>query len=221
MPKTPQTLEDRKLEAEIRKLHAEADRAEFQASTEYLALSKTQAQGPEHSDFLLYDFISNKSVWNAVSGLAVWGRRFPDENLRLVIDSPGGSVIDGLHLYDAIQALRLTHHVTTVGMGMAASMAGILLQAGDVREMSANAFLLIHEVSAGTAGTVTQMRDEAAFLEGLNARGMDLLTARSTLTTEEVLDKIARKDWWLSAEEALEFGFIDQINYGPDFPAAE
>ncbi len=152
-----------------------------------------------------------------MSALNVWGRRFPGEPLRIVIDSPGGSVIDGLHLYDAIQELRATHHVTTVGMGMAASMAGILLQAGDVREMSANAYLLIHEVSSGASGTVTAMRDETQFLEALNSRGMDLLTARSTMTTEEVLDKIARKDWWLDADAALEYGFIDTINYGPAF----
>lgn len=211
------SLEDKKLEAEIRKLHAEADRAEFQAQIDCIEVSRKLATGAENHDFLLYDYISNKSVWNAVSGLEQWSRRFPGEPLRLVIDSPGGSVIDGLHLYDCIQGLRETHHVTTVGMGMAASMGGILLQAGDVREMSANAYLLIHEVQASAGGTVTEMRDEAKFLEALNARGMELLAARATISSEEILDRIARKDWWLSADEALEYGFIDVINYGPAF----
>lgn len=197
--------------AEVRKLNAEAELAELRAEGERIQLSRLETMGPESDTYLLYDVVNDGSVYDALGGLAQWSRRFPAQGLNIVIDSPGGSILDGLHLYDAIQHMRNEHYITTIGMGMAASMGGVLLQAGDLRVMSRNAFLLIHEASAGAAGKVSEIKDRAAFVARLQDKVAAILAERSTMSVEEIIERMDRRDWWMDAEEALELGFIDEI----------
>jgi len=74
-------------------------------------------------------------------------------------------------------------------------MAGILVQAGDKRYVGASSHLLIHEASYGNRGKISEMRDEAGFVDSLNNRAYEILAERSTLTKEEIKEKADRKNW--------------------------
>lgn len=147
-------------------------------------------------------------------------REFPGEPVTVLLNSPGGGVFAGLSMFDTILALRQAgHEVTTISYGYAASMGGILLQAGDVRMMSPNSYLMIHEVASGVRGTVSDVEDQSKFMKKLQNKALDILAERSNLSRETIKRKSARTDWWMDAEEALEAGFIDAIAT-PDVAAA-
>jgi ATP-dependent Clp protease protease subunit len=97
---------------------------------------------------------------------------------------------------------------------MAASMGGILLQAGSHRVLAPNAYMLIHEVSSLAWGGASELEDEVAFVKRLQDRILDILAERSTMTRQQIARKWKRKDWWLDAPEALRLGFVDEIRGG-------
>jgi ATP-dependent Clp protease protease subunit len=131
----------------------------------------------------------------------------------LIINSPGGSVIDGLALYDTLRFVseESGREVTTVALGYAASMGGVLLQAGDVRLITPSSSVLIHEISSGSRGSTGRIKDHMEHVEMLTDRIVKILASRSTLTEDELREKWDRKDWWLTAEDVVRFGFADRI----------
>jgi len=205
-------LELELLEAEIRKFTAEAEVAECNSVLKAREVEQTLAQAGEHGEVLFMAEVTDTTIYTLMKQLENLSNRFPERAIKLIIDSPGGGILDGLHLYDFLQALRAKgHHITTHSRGMAASMGGVLLQAGDWRTMSPNAFLLIHEASAGTAGSLPQMKDSTAFVERLQAKTTEILAQCSTMSVEDIEKRMDRRDWWMDADEALKLGFIDQI----------
>ena len=163
----------------------------------------------------LYNFshsVNGASAQTCIGMVGQWFREDPSKPITIIFNSPGGSVIDGLAVYDFITELRNQGAtIETVTLGMAASMAGVLLQAGDNRVMGRNSVLLIHEVSSGAIGNISQLEDEVAFSKKLQDKLLDILADRSTLTKSQIKRRWKRKDWWLDAEEALELGFCDEI----------
>ncbi len=118
----------------------------------------------------------------------------------------------GFRLFDFIQDLRRRgHHVTTVAMGMAASMGSILLQAGDKRVVTQNSFVMIHEISTGAQGKVGDIEDTMELVQKMSERANIILANRSKLTPLQVKNMQKRKDVWLSAEDCLKNGFVDEI----------
>ena len=116
-------------------------------------------------------------------------------------------------IFDHIQDLRANgHHVTVKVRGMAASMGGILLQAGDMRCVGPEALVLIHAVSSGAIGEVNQMEDRVAFTKLLWEKLSKILAKRSSMTAEQIREKAYKFDWWLEAEEAVKLGFADAIS---------
>lgn len=204
-------LEDLKLEAEIRKLEAEAAVAEAELVLRNLKADREGTSAPEGDNMMFYDEVGDVTVFNTIAALKQWSVRFPGRPLTLVINSGGGSITDGLHLYDYLQIFKQGHHLTTVGMGMAASMAGVLLQAGHERAMSPNAFLLIHEGSMLTGGSQSALEDSVKFLEALTSKTLAILAERSTLSLTQIKTRYKRRDWWMTSDEALKCGFIDRI----------
>lgn len=196
----------------LRQQTAATERAELELSNLKRESAKANADAQEALTYTFYDGVSAESIKPALAELGRWTRRFPGKPIKLIVNSPGGSVIAGLALFDYIQELRANgHHVTVVALGMAASMGGILLQAGDKRVIGKHAMLLIHEVSSGTSGKVSEMGDSLEFSNKLWDKLSKILAERSKLSPAQVKRKSYKKDWWLDAEEAVELGFADEI----------
>lgn len=201
------------LEAETRRHHAEAQRAELETAR----LKREENYYNSTSGLArIYPFIGavrTESVKDCMDVLGRWSRRDPGQPMTIVFNSPGGSVIDGLALYDFLEELKDVngHHITTMARGMAASMGGILLQSGTTRVIGKNAFVLIHEVSSIGVGKTSEMEDELKFVKRLQERLLDILAERSTMNNRQIKQKWQRKDWWLSSKECIELGFADEI----------
>src|SRR6266487_2742485 len=96
-----------------------------------------QGQAEAQGDFFLVGPVMESSVHSLMDDMDTWSRLHPGLPMTLTINSQGGVVIDGFALYDFLQALkRKGHHLTTIGLGLQASMGGVLLQAGDERVMT-------------------------------------------------------------------------------------
>lgn len=180
-----------------------------------------------NSEHRVYDFVSSVdggSTEAAMGTLSRWAR-LSKEPITIRFSSPGGGVIAGFALYDYIvDGLRGQQkiHVTTIGMGYAASMGAVLLQAGDVRMMGSQASLLIHEISSAMIGKLSELEDEVVFSKKLNERIVDIFAARAKtskamkpMSRSQIKVHSKRKDFWVSADEALKWGFIDATGYEP------
>lgn len=204
--------------ARLRSALAQAESVELdlakkrRESERELALAEEQ----ENLRYVIWDGVTAESMKACFTDLARWSRRYPGRDLTVVLNSPGGLVTQGLALYDFLCKLRADGHKLTVEvLGQAASMGGILLQAGDKRVIGASARVLIHEVSAGTSGNVQKMDDDVELFKANWGKLSEILAYRSRLTARQVRQRAYRKDWWLSAQEALELGFVDEILPAP------
>jgi ATP-dependent Clp protease, proteolytic subunit ClpP len=134
----------------------------------------------------------------------------PDKDIQLYINSPGGSVYDGLAIYDTMQ--YIAPDVQTIGIGLQASMGAFLLSSGakGKRFVLPNARVMIHQPSSGTRGKVTDqeisLRESIALKERLATIMAD--------NTGQKLDKIKadmERDYWLSAADAVAYGLADEV----------
>ena len=211
--------ETRRELADARKLEAEALTAEAAAEVARLNaddLARIHAEEAALDDRVgVYKFnesVSGASVTKCISTLSRWSRIRPGCDMEIVFNSPGGSVIDGFALYDFLTELKTRgHKITTVCRGMAASMAGILLQAGDHRVMGAESVLLVHEISFGAGGKIGEVEDEVAFAKMLTQRVLRIFERRTNLTARQIDARWKRKDWWLDSDLALKLGFVDEV----------
>lgn len=182
------------------------------------------AQNHHHHEFYFNDGVDETSVAECVGQLTIWHRLDDDCDMTIKIDSPGGSVLDGMHLFDEISAYSLrrwdtrglpkgSHKTTMIARGMAASMAGILLQSADHRVIGPEAYILIHEISSFAGGKLGVIKDEVKFLEKMSDRVADIFVRRSDGKINKATFKRRwdGKEWWLSSEEALALGFVDEI----------
>lgn len=198
--------------ADLRYRQAIAEGAELDVKAKQRANANAEASEWENRTYLFFSGTSGDPIKKAIEDLSVMSRRFPGEPLTIVLNSPGGSVTQGLALYDHIRALSAKgHHITVVVRGMAASMGGILLQAGDERVVGPEAEVLIHAVSAATEGPLYTMEDSVDYFKRLWFKLSKILARRSTLTDVQIRRRAARKDWWFDAQTAVDLGFADRI----------
>ncbi|NEE50947.1 ATP-dependent Clp protease proteolytic subunit, partial [Streptomyces sp. SID8455] len=134
----------------------------------------------------------------------------PDKDIYLYINSPGGSVTAGMAVYDTMQ--YIPNDVVTIGMGMAASMGQFLLTGGAAGKRFAlpNTDILMHQGSAGIGGTASDIKIQAAYLLRTKTR-MAEITARHSGQTVETIIRDGDRDRWYTAEEAKDYGLIDEI----------
>lgn len=134
----------------------------------------------------------------------------PDKDIQFYINSPGGSVTAGMAIYDTMQYIKCD--VSTICVGMAASMGAFLLSAGTKGKRMAlpNAEIMIHQPSAGTQGQITDMAIHMKRLQTIKERMNRILSENTGKPLDEVVAACER-DNFMSAEEALAFGLIDQI----------
>ena len=131
-------------------------------------------------------------------------------DIQLFINSPGGSVYAGLAIYDVMQ--YVPNDVSTYAMGMAASMGQFLLTAGAAGKRYAlpHATILMHQPSGGIGGTASDIRIQAEQMLYVKKTLFDR-TAFHTGQSVEQIEKDADRDRWYTAEEAKEYGFVDQV----------
>lgn len=136
----------------------------------------------------------------------------PDKDIQFYINSPGGSVTAGMAIYDTMQYIKCD--VSTICIGMAASMGAFLLSAGTKGKRIAlpNAEIMIHQPSAGTQGQITDMAIHMRRLEIIKKR-MNAILAENTGKPVEVVTADCERDNFMTAEEAMEYGLIDKVIY--------
>ena len=173
---------------------------------------KDKAQDDENFLYRFNGEVSGSTVRGCIQKLTEWHRISPKCDIEIIFSSPGGSIIDGFELFDHIQQLRNEgHHITTGTLGYAASMAGILLQAGDTRWLGQQAWLMIHRAAFGAYGKTFEIEDEVKFIKRIEERILDIFTSRSKLTTNKIKRNWDRKDWWISADESIDLGLVDEV----------
>lgn len=212
-------LEKQKQLLEIEKLQAELKLIEIRRKTTALKLRQEQreekdwqAGAYQHRIYNFFGQVDKKSAADCLETMAYWSRLDPRCSMTIVFNSPGGSVIDGLALFDELLVLRENgHHLTTVARGMAASMGAVLLQAGDERVIGKNAHMLIHQISYGAMGSFGEIEDEVAFAKQLQGRLLDILAERSSFSKTQIKNRWERRDWWLGSDEVLKGGFADRV----------
>jgi len=204
--------ETSKINAETRKAEADALKAEIDARAAYRKRERDKATDEENHLYRFSGEVSRSTVSGCMKKLTEWSRLDPKCDIEIIFSSPGGSIIDGFELFDFIQNLRSQgHHITTGTLGMAASMAGILLQAGDTRWVGGQAWVMIHRAAFGAFGKTYEVEDEVEFVKRIEERILDIFTTRSKLTKQKIKRNWDRKDWWISADEALELHLVDEI----------
>ena len=134
----------------------------------------------------------------------------PKKDITFYINSQGGSIYDGMAIYDTMRFVKCD--VQTVGVGMQASMGAILLSSGTKgkRLLLPHSKVMIHQPTSGTKGRITDM--EIDLKEGLKAK--KLLNEILAKNTGKKLSKIeidVERDYWMSAEEAVEYGLADKV----------
>ena len=134
----------------------------------------------------------------------------PDKDIQFYINSPGGSVTDGMAIYDTMQYVKCD--VSTICIGMAASMGAFLLSSGAKGKRFAlpNAEIMIHQPSAGTQGQITDMAIHLKRLEIIKKR-MNHILSENTGKPIEVVTADCERDNFMSADEAVSYGLIDKV----------
>jgi ATP-dependent Clp protease protease subunit len=199
------TLEERKKRAEERKQRADAEALR-------LDLRDLEFSSENTFTYRFFSAVDEETVSAAQAAIRRFARRGAKE-ITLYINSVGGSIVDGLALYDLIQQVKASGiKVNTVGLGFCASMGGALLQAGNERIMGAESWLLIHRASNWIFGTTSEIAQRAERLNRMQHEVFTILAERSQFAdAKAVIEQCHDHDWLLTAQEALELGFIDRI----------
>lgn len=132
------------------------------------------------------------------------------KDIKLYINSPGGSVYDGLAIYDTMQYVKAD--VMTIGIGLQASMGAFLLSSGAKGKRFAlpNSRIMIHQPSSGTQGKVSDQ--EITLKESITLKKrLNEILAKNTGQRLSKIEKDVDRDFWMSATEATEYGIIDEV----------
>ena len=134
----------------------------------------------------------------------------PDKDINLYINSPGGSVTAGMAIYDTMQYIKCD--VSTICIGMAASMGAFLLSGGTKGKRLAlpNAEIMIHQPSGGAQGQATEIEIAAEHILRTKKK-LNTILSENTGQPYETIVKDTERDNWLTAQEALEYGLIDKV----------
>ena len=159
---------------------------------------------------MLCEEVNDTTASLVVAQLLYLEAQDPDKDISLYINSPGGSVTAGMAIYDTMNYIKCD--VSTICIGMAASMGAFLLSSGAKGKRYAlpNAEIMIHLPSAGTQGQITDMAIHLKRLETIKKR-MNKILSENTGKPIEVVTADCERDNFMTAEEALEYGLIDKV----------
>lgn len=133
------------------------------------------------------------------------------KDITMYINSAGGSVVSGLAIYDVMNMIK--SDVSTIGIGKCASMASILLINGakGKRYILPNAEVMIHEVSTGTFGKVTEMQMKLDHSKSLNNKLWKIISDKTNRSFQQIKKDATNKDAWMNSKLALKYNFVDKI----------
>jgi ATP-dependent protease ClpP protease subunit len=163
--------------------------------------------------------VGSESVATCVGHLTRWSRMNPGAPMTVIFNSPGGTVHDGMELFDTVLELRERgHDMTGIGRGYVASMASILIQAFTKRVMGPGCYMLIHQPSGGAIGSLGDIEDTKAWFDMMAERILDIYAERCAgsgaekpYTRQQLKRGWDRHDWWISSDTCLKGGLVDEI----------
>ena len=160
---------------------------------------------------ILGEEVTDQSANAIVAQMLYLESQDPDKDIMLYINSPGGSVTAGMAIHDTMQYIK--PDVSTICMGLAASMGAFLLASGAHGKRLAlpNAEIMIHQPSAGTQGQVTDMALHVERLKYIKARMTELMAKHCNRQDIAAVAEAMERDNFMTAEQALNFGLIDHI----------
>ena len=159
---------------------------------------------------MLCDEVNDTTASLVVAQLLYLEGQDSEKDISLYINSPGGSVTAGLAIYDTIKYIKCD--VSTICMGMAASMGAFLLSAGTKGKRLAlpNSTIMIHQPSGGAQGQATDMRIHTEWILDVKKK-LNPMLAEATGQPLEVIERDTERDNFMTAQQALEYGLIDKI----------
>ena len=159
---------------------------------------------------MLCDEVNDTTASLVVAQLLYLEAQDPDKDISLYINSPGGSVTAGMAIYDTMQYIKCD--VSTICMGMAASMGAFLLAAGAKGKRYAlpNAEIMIHQPSGGAQGQATDIQIQAERILQ-KKKSLNTILAERTGQPYEVICKDTERDNFMTAQQAMEYGLIDKV----------
>lgn len=159
---------------------------------------------------MLSEEVNDQTASLIVAQLLYLEAQDPDKDIQFYINSPGGSITSGMAIYDTMQYIKAD--VSTICIGMAASMGAFLLSAGAKGKRLAlpNAEVMIHQPSGGSRGQATDIQIQAERILKMK-KNLNEILAQNTGKTVAEIEKDCERDYFLSANEALEYGLIDKV----------
>ncbi|MFU0468951.1 ATP-dependent Clp protease proteolytic subunit [Gardnerella vaginalis] len=180
-----------------------------------------QGEAPSQTDSIFNRLLKDRIIWlgsevkdenaNVICAqMLMLAAEDPKKDIWLYINSPGGSITAGMAIYDTMQLIE--PDVATIAVGMAASMGQFLLSSGTPgkRFITSHARVLMHQPSGGVGGTATDVRINAELIMDMK-KTLSELTAQQTGHTVEEIYRDNEYDHWFTAQQALEYGFVDKI----------
>jgi len=159
----------------------------------------------EPTEIFLYDEIG---FWGVTAEAFAKDLKAIKNAVTIRINSPGGSVFDGVAMYKAISDFK--NPTTTIIDGLAASAASYVALAGDTVQMSEGAFMMIHDPYSMVVGTSGDMRKEADLLDKIRDEIAGFYVRKSEKSIDEIVAMMA-EETWLNGEDAVEFGLVDEV----------
>lgn len=159
---------------------------------------------------LLGSAIDDNIANSIVAQLLFLAAEDPDKDISLYINSPGGSITSGMAIYDTMNFIK--PNVSTICIGMAASMGAFLLQAGEKGKRFAlpNAEIMIHQPLGGTQGQASDIKIHAERIIKMREK-LNQIMADNTGQPLEVIERDTERDYFMSADQAKDYGLIDKV----------
>ena len=161
---------------------------------------------------MLSEEVNDATASLVVAQLLYLEAQDPDKDIQFYINSPGGSVSAGLAIYDTMQYIK--PDVSTICVGMAASMGAFLLSSGARGKRIAlpNAEIMIHQPSGGSQGQATDIQIQAEHILKIKKK-LNAILAENTGKSVETIAADCERDYFMSADEAMAYGLIDKVIY--------
>lgn len=159
---------------------------------------------------MLSEDVNDTTASLVVAQLLYLESQDPDKDIAFYINSPGGAVTSGLAIYDTMQYIKCD--VSTICFGMAASMGAFLLAAGTKGKRLAlpNSEIMIHQPSGGSRGQASDIQIQAEQILKIKAK-LNKILSEITGKTVKVIERDTERDYFMTAEEAVEYGIIDRV----------